>query len=184
MSIKEILLIKRVNFGIITFTGALIVALAAWILVSALSSGSDVDLGSLKSSSAHAPLLAKNQSREPSSLIGVEPRVLPAVAHDNKIETLSLGCIHDGAKLNLKSHANQVRIRAGLCDSFPLALGQSSIVNRANGFEATLFKLERGGFSTDYMMLADGSNSLLLTVENNQGERAVAELTISKSQGL
>ena len=54
----------------------------------------------------------------------------------------------------------------------------------ADGFEATLFRLETGGFSSDYIHLVDGENQIIIQVQDSMGKVTSAELTISHHSKL
>lgn len=175
MGFGDGVLLRRIGLGMISFTGALAVLLGGWILISAFSNPPE-NMNEVKRTLAKA--------REPASVLGVEPRSLQVEKSDSKVETLSLGCLRDGSHLNLQSAAKHVRLLGKLCGGRKTDLEQSSLVNRANGYAATLFNLTNGHFTSDYIALADGSNSLMLELEDSHGRRTVAEVTISKTQDV
>ena len=178
MSFSEILLLKRLSVGVLSITGALVVLVGGGVVLAALSSPPDFDLN-LRASA--------DTSRSPSSIPGVTPKFVggtgAALAKlKPTVETLALGCLRNGFQLEHRSSAKQIRLKGSLCGGASAALNTSSIVNRANGFQATLFALDAGTFSSDYISLSAGPNKLLMEIENAQGQRAVAEVTILQIQ--
>lgn len=176
MVVKDILFIQRLGFGILSFTGAMVVLLAGWILVSALTDTPDemIEMASVGTIDAGA-------DRSPDS-VGVEPVSLTAPSTELKVQTFSLGCLRDGRRAEIVSSANQVRLKAKLCGLSQADLSKSSLINRATGFEATLFNLKNGVFTSDYLALAEGANQIMMQISDASGERTVAEVTISRAQ--
>jgi hypothetical protein len=176
MGFGDSLLLKKLGLGVLTFTGILTALLGGWILLSAFS---------------HDPELWENQAgvtdnsldRRPSSLqMLVEPRSPDAVTPEAKIETIKLGCIKDGSQIQVKSLAKQLRLKGSLCNGGLPSLKESSVINRANGFVATLFSLNSGTFTSDYISLDEGTNHLMLSIDNDQGKHSMAEVTVSRER--
>jgi hypothetical protein len=175
--VKDILFIQRLGFGILSFTGALVVLLGGWILVSAMTDTPDemMEMASVVAPDSEADRSPNSVGMEPISLTG------PSAA-EIKVQTFSLGCLKDGRRAELVSTANQVRLKAKLCGLSQADLSKSSLVNRATGFEATLFNLRNGVFTSDYLALAEGANQIMMQISDISGERTVAEVTISRAQ--
>lgn len=199
-------LLKKLATGMLSLTGALVFLVGAWVLVSAFSSvgPSNLELQSYltvvvndsggKSEEPGAP--HPQTQRNPSSLmpadsslpINIQTNMLRNIQTNIQIqkqgdnETLALGCLRDGVKIEMKSGAKRVRLKASFCDGLAMSLNESSVVNRANGFEATLFNLESGGFTSDYISLAEGRNQLLFQLKNSKGDQAAGEITVSRAE--
>ena len=99
-------------------------------------------------------------------------------ASGDVMETIALGCLRDGAKMDFKTASRHVRIRGKICSGMGAHVDKSSIINRANGFEATLFKMPEGEFSSDYIVLSDGANQILVRMQDASGKRTVADLSV------
>ncbi|MEQ1664098.1 MAG: hypothetical protein ABL927_01830 [Bdellovibrionales bacterium] len=168
---REIL--KKLGIGVITFTGSLVVLLALGIAVSVFSRPDDLD--EIKSY-ARAPSSIQNVSDfEQLAEKGITG--YPSFQED-KSRTISLGCIQNGKKIEINSSVRQVRIRGSICSKKSLDWMSSNLVNRANGFEATFFKIQNDSFSTDYITLNEGVNQMLLQVEGSKGFKATQDITI------
>jgi hypothetical protein len=182
MNFLELKIIRQFGASIIYFTSLLVFGLGLWLWVSVSTPpAGHRDLASLAS-----------PSREPSSLKTDGGAVDPvnfdtpkADAHvETKVETFLLDCFHDGARVELKSVARQVRLKTGTCPGHKVNLDESNIVNHANGFEATLFQLEQGGFSSDYINLVDGQNQIVVQLTDSRGQRISANVIISRQPTL
>lgn len=170
MSFSDIRLLKKLGLGMLSFTGALTVLFGGWIFISAVSKPPEI----LALSSPDRGTVA----RSPSSVSGMEPDSVKIEKTDSKMETLTLGCLKDGSVVEIQSAAKRVRVSGRLCQGKIASLNESSIVNRTNGFAATLFDLKNGGFSSDYIALAEGTNALWLEIEDMKGARAVANVNV------
>lgn len=177
-------LLKNLATGMLSLTGAMVFLVGAWVLVSAFSSVPTPEFGSRRNSRIIADANQTGQ-RNPSSIMPAELplKINKSIPSPVSNETLVLGCLRDGMKIEMKSAAKRVRLKARFCDGLVTALDESSIVNRANGFEATLFNLENGGLSSDYISLASGPNQLLFQIANSNGDHVVGEVTVLRLEG-
>ena len=155
----------------LTFTGLSAVILGSWIFIAAYTSPPDVTIAKIKKQAV---------VRQPSSYVASSSGLPLVDRSDSNVETVSLGCLRHNSHIEMKSTAKQIRLKSELCGGKAAALDSSSIVNRANGFEATLYNLENGGFTSDYISLENGLNQLMFEINDNAGARAVAEISISR----
>jgi hypothetical protein len=175
MSFGDLQLLKKLGLGVLSFTGALVAILGFVLLASAFSSPPDeLDLPAA-AKSLHA-------SRAPSSLVEAATPVYSAAKVSDHVETFAMGCLKNGDRIEYQSSAKLVRFLWKACGSSRLALEASSLFNRANGFEATLFQLEKGLISSDYVSLVGGENMILMELENSAGQRTVAEINVWRRQ--
>lgn len=172
MSFGEGSLLKKLGLGVLTFTGMIVVLFASTILISAFSSAPDYRV-------ADAHKLEIN--RMPSSLAAGISATDHLDRADSSVEIVTLDCLKDGVHVTMVSLAKQIRLKGRLCGGRNADLNKSSIVNRANGFAATLFNLENGNFTSDYISLEEGQNQIMFEMEDKAGLRAVTEVTISRS---
>jgi hypothetical protein len=179
MSFTDIILLKRLGLGILSVTGALALLLAGWLLLSAFNSEPDMAIDAIADNEVQVAERTIASVPSPIELSEVQPALQKAEA---STETVALGCLKDGSSLELKSSALQLRIKGRICEGYRAELNKSSIVNRANGFEATLFNLESGHFSSDYIALVNGANKIVLEIEDGVGGRAITELTILRAE--
>ncbi len=193
MNFLELKLIRRLATGIVSFTSFLVLVLGFWLWGTVTAAPDRVSLHQLSlSSSTDLSSVSGDLKRSPSSIQSVS-LVAPSSAGilnrastdeslrvNSKIETLTLDCLKDGERLKKTSGARQVRLKTGLCLGQKAVLEKSNIFNRANGFEATLFQLEQGGFSSDYINLVDGENQIIMQVKDAKGRTVSAEVTISR----
>jgi hypothetical protein len=183
MDFFELKVIRQFGASIIFFTGVLVLALGLWL-------GGSIFTPPLEHSAMAST--TTNQGRGPSSIPAngspLTPTTFdvakPDAKPEAKVETFALDCIHDGAHLEFKSSARQVRLKTSMCRGYQFDLDKSNIVNRANGFEATLFQLEKGGFSSDYINLVDGQNQIAVQLKDSKGRTISAQITISRQTTL
>jgi hypothetical protein len=170
-------LIKQIARGMISVTGGLVVLLGITIWISAVSTPPKLE---------NQTALVESAARMPSSIhpqLEITNPGAPLNTVPANLETVSLGCIEDGMKIQIQSETRRVRLKARLCADRDLSVDGSSLVNRANGFEATLFKTDKNGFSSDYIALSEGANQLLYQLQNESGQRFVGEINIQARSG-
>lgn len=179
MSFTDILLLKKVTHSVISITAALVALLGGWIVISAVTSEPETryvlppQAGGSITNASRAP-----QSIGVGAMLGLRQSNIET-SQELKVETFNLGCINrQNAGVTLNSVAKQVRIKAKFCDGKTSASNESSIVNRTNGYVATLFNLERGEFTSDYISLAEGQNQIIFQISDEQGSRSTADVTI------
>jgi len=173
----ELKIFRQFASSITYFTGLLVLGLALWICGNVFAPPQD------------GAAFASHNNRKPNSVANEYAR-LPAITFDSpkadakpepKVETFALNCLYDGAKINLTSAARQVRLKTDLC-GHRLDLDKSNMVNRTNGFEATLFQLEKGGFSSDYIDLVEGQNQIVVQLADAKGRTISAQVAISRTR--
>ena len=174
MILSELLLLRRLGLGMLSFTGALIVLVGGWILISAFTSTPEIEVTAEATDAA---------SREPASLLGVAWGGVvntPETKVESKFETFALGCVKDGVKVSFKSAAKQVRLVGRVCHDQEARVNESRIINYANGFEATVFNLKSGKFTSDYISLSEGSNELMIKIASGANKQLTTSVTIVK----
>ncbi len=183
MNFLELKIIRQLGTGIVYFTSFLVLLMGLWLWGSVTTVPESASLASegrqlrRPNSVSDVERLSKTEVAGPSSAVD-------NVRADIKVETLALECLHEGAHIKLQSVARQVRLKAGLCHGHHAELSKSNVVNRANGFEATLFNLESGGFSSDYIHLVDGDNQIVMQVQDDNGKTVSTDVTISRPSKL
>lgn len=89
-------------------------------------------------------------------------------------ENLDLGC--QSEPLNIKAHGHFLQMKGQLCRAKNL-----SIVNKSNGFTASVFELGQGRYQTDMIQLKDGNNELHIRYQNAQGKEKELKIQVSSS---
>ena len=186
----EFKIIEKLGLGLVSLTASFVLVLAAWIVFSALlSPPQTLQQNQLSQLLDHrldlGPGFGSDSSRQPSS---VASGALTATDRGRlkSMETLSFDCLDVLEKnqktqnnKNRKSESKQVRLTGRLCHLPDLNILKSSIVNRTNGTEATLFQLSSGLVSTDFVTLTKGENQFVFELSSASGERYVSDLVIS-----
>ena len=90
-----------------------------------------------------------------------------------------LPCLKHGASFSLKSPTQKLRLESKLCKAIASELTRSRVVNRTNGFMATVFELSPSQFTTDLIDLSPGENIIQITRHYANGTRLKAELKIT-----
>lgn len=193
MNFLELKLIRRIATGIVSFTSFLVLILGFWLWGSVMAPPERATSTNVELTNSSEGLRFKRlpSAIQPAILAPTEPTtafnkaaLTDDLASNSKIETMALGCLKDGDHISKSSRARQVRLKTGLCFGQKPVLEKSNIVNRANGFEATLFQLEQGGFSSDYINLVDGENQIVMQLKDAKGRTVSTELTISRQPKL
>ena len=100
---------------------------------------------------------------------------------DPKFATISVDCQSRIAQ-TLQSVARLVRIKIKPCHGSMAQLEGSRVVNLANGNEGTLFQLDNGEITTDYIHLVRGQNQLKIRLKAANGHTYASDLTIVRSK--
>lgn len=183
MELKELNILKKLSFGILSLTGSLVVVLGLIIYASMTSSNPYAAL-------IDQPVVVSN--RAPASLGDVTAAVtkveaVPVVERAGKeIRTFDLDC--DGrfvktavvakASTSVKVDVEQVRLRRPKCDG---DAAQTAIVNETNGYVATVFQTNKDQISTDYIHLSEGENKIKVNFQDRLGALHSSELLFSRS---
>lgn len=186
MVISDLLLLKKLNIGILSFTGFVTLITGMSIFFPAVYSDPPRELQSnILNHSIDS--VSGSEKRMPSSL-GVLPAISSVLSvaetpkiHAKPIDTLALGCLTDGLKIVHVSESRNIRLKARICGGLKFVSEKSGIINRTNGFEATLFDLSNGEISSDLISLSEGENNIWVQFESSNGETYLATVTISKS---
>jgi len=184
MNFLELKIIRQLGASITLFTGFLVVALGFWLCGAVLTPPQEsVSFASYAKANRQPNSLPEDSSENSGAVAPIAFDAPKADGKtDTKVETLKLDCIRNGAHLELKSLAHQVRLLTDLCPGHRVDLEKSNIVNKANGFEATLFQLEKGGFSSDYINLVDGANEIVMQLTDSRGQKISAQVAISRTR--
>jgi hypothetical protein len=131
-------------------------------------------------------LVYDHQGFEPISLVPLNSNPLsegraPASAN-SALLNLDVTC---GEMSEKTSSAHKVRLHGNLCGSEPNDGGskliKSTITNKSNQFNATVFTDSyNGNFSTDYIPLMTGKNTIRLEFSYQGGNTAAHEFTLNK----
>lgn len=172
VSFSEIILIDKITRGMLGVTLFLVVILGVWIWAAATQPDPTI----LRVRTTINP---KGEVQAGKSRV-VQTRE-PASKSPMNVETYDLGCLKKSPhKLAVESFANQVRIKARFCDGQNANLEASSVINKTNGYDGSLFRLEGSGVTTDYLTLTEGVNQIFLDLAADAGGSAFTEITISR----
>lgn len=183
MELKELNILKKLSFGILSLTGSLVLVLGAIIYAN------------MASSNPYASLVVETpvaSNRAPASLGDVTEAAtkvveVPALEHVRKeIRTFDLDC--DGrfvktavvakASTSVQVDVEQVRLRRPKCDG---DAAKTAIVNETNGYVATVFQTNKDQISTDYIHLTEGENKITVHFQDRLGAPRSSELLFSRS---
>ena len=98
------------------------------------------------------------------------------------MEQVSLPCFSDTSPLPgpVRTMAKQIRLHAKTCDK-DQELHFLTIINKTNGYSATLFPADLQTLSTDYISIERGENILVLNQKIAGGQVRTIELRIQRS---
>lgn len=122
-------------------------------------------------------------TRQPASIHTVEQAEqaanMPSEVLDSKAlaKEIELPCLTDGLVHNLKSPLNRLRIGSQLCQSNS-EISESLIVNKTNGFMATVFYINSSRFTTDLIDLSPGNNHIHISHHLKNGQKLISELVV------
>ncbi len=68
---------------------------------------------------------------------------------------------------NLEVEGSQLRLRSDKCEQ--VQIPELTIVNKSNGFTASVFPIKELQFTTDFIDLKDGDNQLVITLKDPAG---------------
>lgn len=95
------------------------------------------------------------------------------------IAVIDLSCLEMQKQVEVEPSVGLVRVSGQWCGLENKLKAQSSIVqNRATGLFATVFNMPKHRFSSDLIALADGSNSVSITVQDLSGQTHLYQLEI------
>lgn len=167
MDSKEAILLSKIIFTIILLLGFFTV----------------IDLTNYQSD--HQSLLNKENVRSPASLTKISDILSNTVISKSVLSTLDLNCLRSKKPANLISQSAQLRLIGKFCNlKAQDEIEKIYITNTRNGFQATLFELDQNSFSTDYVFLEEGKNSIVISkVESDQvTQTPITELTIERQK--
>lgn len=90
----------------------------------------------------------------------------------------ALPCLDDGASYKMTSASKRFRVGARLCKTAS-EIRESLIVNKTNGFVATVFQLRSKEFTTDLIDLNPGENQIHISHELTDGKKIITELVVT-----
>lgn len=138
-------ILKKLNVGILAVTTMITALAGLFVFVPIFFDEPDAPVAELK--------------RYPSSIQGYDPVPKTALPGPPKVDTVNLRCLDRSPPSTLTSRAKFLRLVGKICDG--VKLEQSAIINRANGFIATIYQLDnRGRMTTDYIQLSPGQNRI------------------------
>lgn len=183
MSIKEFLFLEKLSVGIISVTAGLILFLGAIIYGSMISSNPYRHLQAKKvpTHEGRTPASVENLSQEIQRVVlGSSDRDQAQATFIIQSEVVSLDCFNSSSPVKVLSQAKQVRLRGPICGKG--AISNLEVVNRTNGFVATIFEIEKFRYSSDYIQLSQGENQILLSYRDMEGTQHASEIVISRDQ--
>jgi hypothetical protein len=122
-----------------------------------------------------SPRKSLNSSRTPASVIG-ESAALGALTVAPP-EERKLPCLNDGSTFHLSSPSRRLRLAGKVCAK-NAEVTESLIVNKTNGFVATVFSLPNREFTTDLIDLNPGENHIHISHRLAGGQRVMSEVLI------
>jgi hypothetical protein len=177
MNWRDLAIIKQLALSVISFTGLMVVIVGFSLMLSVFKEPDLSRVSRVPSSISNVVFLdgASDSPQHGQQKLREDIHLIP-------LETLAMGCIKDQFEVSRKSSAQHLRLLGQLCLGSPTLFEKSSIINRTNGFEATLFRLQGNQFSTDYMPLAYGENQLFIELESHTGERVIATIRVDRDR--
>jgi hypothetical protein len=179
MNFLELKRLRQLATGILTFTTVLVLILGFWLWGSVFARPSRT-LAKIDSR------VGKNKVQSVRHPAAVSPAIMaqPLSATPAKIETMALECLKDGQNVFKTTTARQLRLKMDLCHGRAANLEKSNVLNRSNGFEATLFQMEQGHVSSDYINLVDGENQIAMKFIDDKGRSISTTITVSRPAPL
>jgi hypothetical protein len=185
MSVKEFLVLEKLGAGIVSVTVSLILFLGMFIYASVMNSNpyqAQADALTPSGVESRSPASIVSLSAEVERVVlGSSPETAAAQAPAQKeAEVISLVCINGNTASTITSQAKQIRLRGPVCGGKEVS--DIEVINRTNGFRATIFQTDKVRYSSDYIHLAQGDNQIHLSYMDAEGEARSAELTISRAK--
>ena len=99
-----------------------------------------------------------------------------------QIHTLKLECADQPQPVQFSHQTRQVRFNGQLCKKAG-TLNKTTIVNRTNGTQATVFQTGKNHFSSDLVDLVEGTNQILIThtLQGPKTNKEVIQLEIERA---
>ncbi len=184
MPFSDLKILRRLGSGIVGFTVFLMVLFGLWFWSNASSVPINLsvqsrapvavrELASIQDVKEQAGSTAQRILDQATADMNSQP--------DPKFATISVNCQNQIAQ-TLQSVARLVRIKIKPCQGSVAQIDGSRVVNLANGNEGTLFQLENGEITTDYIHLVRGQNQLKIRLKSANGRTYASELTIVRSK--
>ena len=114
-------------------------------------------------------VVSEASSRGPASA-SVDPLTKPSSV------TVEVDC--GSMPQNLVVEGSHLRLKSSHCRDLDV-IGLS-VVNKSNGFTASIFPTKDNQFTTDFMDLAEGNNSFELKLRDSSGQEKTHEIKIQK----
>ncbi len=97
------------------------------------------------------------------------------------IEVIDLTCVENLKSVDVPQAVALVRVTGRWCDlGNSVKTGTSLVQNRATGLYATVFNMPQSRFSSDLISLAEGNNSVSITVQDQMGHAHLYQLEINR----
>lgn len=163
---------QRLEKGLFNFTAGIV---GVFTLILALNLLSFKPTAKANSKTARQPASAKQA-------IGETELERYSPANDTEFTALAkeieLPCLSDGLVHNLTSSLNRLRIGSQLCQP-ESEINESLIVNKTNGFMATVFYLNSTRFTTDLIDLSPGENHIHISHHLENGQKLISEVVVT-----
>ncbi len=175
MDLKELLILKKLSFGILSLTGSLVVlfGLVLWANLSSSNPYPEIAAQPVVASN-RAPASIQNLADE-ATKVEATPVLATAV---NELRIFDLNCEGQFVKPGIKHvTVEQIRLRRPTCGD----TANIEIVNASNGYVATVFQTSSEQTSSDYIHLAEGDNVIKVRLRDHQGSFRTSELVFSRS---
>lgn len=165
MGLKDLELVKKIDFGVMTIVGCLVLILGFFLFNSVTSQ-------------PQASELVRSPERRPASLPSHEYQIeTSALTHSKSdlsggLQTLTLECQSRRKLEKIPTKAQHLRLRMLSCGSGgqEFDIKRAKVVNQTNGYQATLFAINNDGFTSDYISLSEGENKILVEL-GRSGDR-------------
>lgn len=116
-------------------------------------------------------------SRAPAALASESKSLSGKLSASNELEQI-LPCLENGGAYKFTAPTQRLRIEATLCKA-KSEINNSKIINKANGFVATVFKLSATEFTTDLIDLQPGNNAIKVAHTLANGEVISANIFVN-----
>lgn len=167
MPFKYLNIVQRIKVGVYSITSFIVLLFALFILIPMFTSNPFEEQG-----------FDEPMGRAPAGVVSFHGETTSLGPEDREMVTLDLECVKDGKLKAISSRARQVRVVGKWCHSYIDKLEGSSIINRANGVNATMFHLKKGQFTSDYISLVPGENNIMVQLQASEDSKSLTELVV------
>lgn len=152
----------RAEWQLIRTLSVLVIGLGAYLYQ---------DLGRLRNNNERATILkSESLTREPASVV-----------QNFNLYTHKISCLEEVESLTIPIEVKRIRLKGSFCSKQrqPSSL---RILNLSNGFVGSVFVQDQKHWSSDFIDLDEGSNSLQMTLEEPTGKKTITGIQINRNQ--